>query len=131
MAEQKGDLTWRKLAPALYNLLLDQQLPEPFAVIGLDIKEGSVDFPNYKSGTWGPKVAEASIAKDGRSWLQPTALAPQLRELVTNRLNGNRWPIPQLGEINIPRPMDAAEGHSLYDGFMAGVLAWTNKVSEC
>ena len=38
-----GDLTWRKLAPALYNLLLDQQLPERFAVIGLDIKEGSPD----------------------------------------------------------------------------------------
>lgn len=33
-----GDLTWRKLAPAFYNLLLDQQLPEHFAVIGLDIK---------------------------------------------------------------------------------------------
>ena len=25
-----GDLTWRKLAPALYNLLLDKQLPERF-----------------------------------------------------------------------------------------------------
>ena len=38
-----GDLTWRKLAPALYNLLLDQQLPEHFAVIGLDMKDGSTD----------------------------------------------------------------------------------------
>ncbi|MFZ1043063.1 MAG: glucose-6-phosphate dehydrogenase [Anaerolineales bacterium] len=38
-----GDLTWRKLAPALYNLLLDRQLPERFAVIGLDIKGGSQD----------------------------------------------------------------------------------------
>src|SRR5258706_14309096 len=38
-----GDLTWRKLAPALYNLLLDQQMPERFALIGLDIKDGSVD----------------------------------------------------------------------------------------
>jgi glucose-6-phosphate 1-dehydrogenase len=38
-----GDLTWRKLAPALYNLLLDQQLPERFAVIGLDIKDESPD----------------------------------------------------------------------------------------
>ena len=38
-----GDLTWRKLAPALYNLLLAQQLPEHFAVIGLDIKAGSAD----------------------------------------------------------------------------------------
>ena len=33
-----GDLTWRKLAPALFNLLLAQGLPEHFAVIGLDIK---------------------------------------------------------------------------------------------
>jgi glucose-6-phosphate 1-dehydrogenase len=38
-----GDLTWRKLAPALVNLLLDQQLPERFAVIGLDIKKESPD----------------------------------------------------------------------------------------
>jgi glucose-6-phosphate 1-dehydrogenase len=36
-----GDLTWRKLSPALYNLLLDNQLPGHFAVIGLDMKEQS------------------------------------------------------------------------------------------
>jgi glucose-6-phosphate 1-dehydrogenase len=40
-----GDLTWRKLAPALYNLLLRQELPEHFAVIGLDMKnEGPDEF---------------------------------------------------------------------------------------
>ena len=40
-----GDLTWRKLAPALYNLLLSQQLPEHFAVIGLDLKNaGPAEF---------------------------------------------------------------------------------------
>jgi glucose-6-phosphate 1-dehydrogenase len=38
-----GDLTWRKLAPAVYNMLLEHQLPEHFAVIGLDIKAASVD----------------------------------------------------------------------------------------
>jgi len=38
-----GDLTWRKLAPALFNLMLNQQLPERFAVIGLDLKNGSPD----------------------------------------------------------------------------------------
>src|SRR6185503_10035580 len=38
-----GDLTWRKLAPALYNLLLRQQLPEHFAAIGLDMKNESPD----------------------------------------------------------------------------------------
>jgi glucose-6-phosphate 1-dehydrogenase len=38
-----GDLTWRKLAPALINLLLRKELPEHFAVIGLDIKTESAD----------------------------------------------------------------------------------------
>jgi glucose-6-phosphate 1-dehydrogenase len=30
------------------------------------------DFPNYAAGTWGPREAEGLIAKDGRSWVQPT-----------------------------------------------------------
>lgn len=29
-------------------------------------------FPNYPAGTWGPESAEALIAQDGRSWLQPS-----------------------------------------------------------
>ena len=33
-----GDLTWRKLVPALYNLFLDNLLPQSFALIGLDRK---------------------------------------------------------------------------------------------
>jgi glucose-6-phosphate 1-dehydrogenase len=37
-----GDLTWRKLMPAMYNLFLDQWAPERFAILGLDIK----DFTN-------------------------------------------------------------------------------------
>jgi len=40
-----GDLTWRKLVPALYNLCVDDLLPEQFAVIGIDRKEMSdADF---------------------------------------------------------------------------------------
>ncbi len=31
-----------------------------------------IDFPNYQAGTWGPEAAEVLIAKDGRSWIQPT-----------------------------------------------------------
>ena len=38
-----GDLTWRKLVPALYNLYLDKWLPEQFAVLGLDLKPMSDD----------------------------------------------------------------------------------------
>lgn len=34
-----GDLTWRKIMPAIYNLYLDNWLPDQYAVIGLDIKE--------------------------------------------------------------------------------------------
>lgn len=30
-----GDLTWRKLMPAIYNLYLDQWLPEHFAILGV------------------------------------------------------------------------------------------------
>lgn len=33
-----GDLTWRKLVPALHNLFLDGQLPGQLAVIGVDRK---------------------------------------------------------------------------------------------
>ena len=30
-----GDLTWRKLIPGIYNLYLDNWIPEQFAVIGI------------------------------------------------------------------------------------------------
>jgi glucose-6-phosphate 1-dehydrogenase len=33
-----GDLTWRKLVPALYNLWLDRWLPEPFQIFCVDGK---------------------------------------------------------------------------------------------
>ncbi|MGD8848187.1 MAG: hypothetical protein PVF18_00580, partial [Anaerolineales bacterium] len=36
-----GDLTWRKLIPAVYNICVDEALPEHFAVIGIDRKEMS------------------------------------------------------------------------------------------
>jgi glucose-6-phosphate 1-dehydrogenase len=38
-----GDLTHRKLVPALYNLHLDGLLPERFAVVGVGRKEMSDD----------------------------------------------------------------------------------------
>jgi glucose-6-phosphate 1-dehydrogenase len=34
-----GDLTWRKLVPALYDLYRDGGLPEPFALLGVDREE--------------------------------------------------------------------------------------------
>ena len=38
-----GDLTWRKLIPALYDLFLDNYLPEKFAIFGVDGKPVSAD----------------------------------------------------------------------------------------
>ena len=34
-----GDLAWRKLVPALYNLFLDNRLPDRFAIVGIARKE--------------------------------------------------------------------------------------------
>ncbi len=42
-----GYLTWGKLSPALYNLYIDHELPERFAIIGLDTKELSPDELNH------------------------------------------------------------------------------------
>jgi glucose-6-phosphate 1-dehydrogenase len=42
-----GDLAWRKLIPALYDLSLDRWLPEHFAVVGLDLK--TMDDDTFRS----------------------------------------------------------------------------------
>ncbi len=46
-----GDLTRRKLVPALYNLLLDQQLPERFAIVGVARK-------NMENDTFRQRIRE-------------------------------------------------------------------------
>ncbi|HSI73749.1 MAG TPA: hypothetical protein VK934_11295, partial [Fimbriimonas sp.] len=38
-----GDLTKRKLMPALFNLFLDKQLPEQFTILGVS-RKGDVDW---------------------------------------------------------------------------------------
>ncbi|HEX7973679.1 MAG TPA: glucose-6-phosphate dehydrogenase [Anaerolineales bacterium] len=38
-----GDLAWRKLVPALYNLFLEKWLPDRFSILGLDRKPMSLD----------------------------------------------------------------------------------------
>lgn len=39
----RGDLTWRKLVPAFYNLFVDGWPPDQFAIIGVDRREMSND----------------------------------------------------------------------------------------
>jgi glucose-6-phosphate 1-dehydrogenase len=38
-----GDLTWRKLVPAFYNLYLDHQLPDKFTILGMNRKDVALD----------------------------------------------------------------------------------------
>lgn len=38
-----GDLTWRKLVPAIYNLHLSALLPEKYAIFGVDAKQTDLD----------------------------------------------------------------------------------------
>src|SRR5437773_3120044 len=38
-----GDLTWRKLIPALYNLFLEQSLAERFRILGVDRQDQGND----------------------------------------------------------------------------------------
>jgi glucose-6-phosphate 1-dehydrogenase len=38
-----GDLTWRKLVPALFDLFVDKWLPDRFGVVGVDLKAMSND----------------------------------------------------------------------------------------
>ena len=56
-----GDLTYRKLMPALYNLFLDKYLPEQFRIISI----GRSDFSNTTYRNYIKKgIAEHSRRKD-------------------------------------------------------------------
>ncbi len=72
-----GDLTWRKLAPALYNLLLTQQLPEHFSVIGLDIKDESSDEFRLRLRDGAQSFCECGEV-DAKTW---NGIAPKLSYL--------------------------------------------------
>jgi glucose-6-phosphate 1-dehydrogenase len=95
-----GDLTWRKLAPAIFNLLMDKQLPEQFAVIGLDMKEQSpeefrqrlrdgannfCDCGKVNARTWGKFVQRVSyLSGDFSNPAVYQALKGKLTELEKN-----------------------------------------------
>jgi glucose-6-phosphate 1-dehydrogenase len=42
----------------------------------LEVWQGAAapEFPNYEPGSWGPRAADALLARDGRRWMLPTAL---------------------------------------------------------
>jgi len=72
-----GDLVWRKLAPALYNLLLDQQLPAHFALIGVGRKKKSSDEFRLRLRDGANSFCERG-GVDGKVW---DGFAPKLSYL--------------------------------------------------
>ncbi len=85
-----GDLNYRKLTPALYNLYIDGFLPERFAVAGIGRSEytneafrerlqgGIAEFSRRKEGPWdefAPKISYLKMdVADGASYAQITKL---------------------------------------------------------
>lgn len=70
-----GDLAWRKLLPALYNLNLDGDLPSSFAVVGFGIgSQGDGD-------EWIRARAREGISKFSRQPLDDNAFADYARML--------------------------------------------------
>ena len=83
-----GDLTFRKLIPALYNIAADGDLPAGLTVVGFarrDEVEGAWRFVDsieeawhasecqpplydYPAGSWGPRTADELLERDGRAW---------------------------------------------------------------
>lgn len=62
-----GDLSWRKLLPAVYNLNVDGVLPAPFAVVGFGLgAEGDGD-------AWIRARARDGIERFSRQKVEPTA----------------------------------------------------------
>ncbi|HEX9944790.1 MAG TPA: glucose-6-phosphate dehydrogenase [Thermoanaerobaculia bacterium] len=90
-----GDLTWRKLVPALYNLWLDKALREPFRVIALDhkdlapeayldhLREGIDQFSRRGRAEEEPwKRFAANVVYRRADFADPTALARLADELA-------------------------------------------------
>ena len=65
-----GDLTKRKLMPALYNLRLNKQLPEDFAIIGLARAEKDDDTFKEELGAAMQEYATAQLDKEQWDWFK-------------------------------------------------------------
>lgn len=61
-----GDLTWRKLVPAIYNLLLDSYLPDRFAIVGVARKKVENDAFRAKIREGVDQFSRRSVADESR-----------------------------------------------------------------
>src|SRR3954468_15340846 len=74
-----GDLAWRKLLPAVYNLNVDGALPSHFSVVGFGLPaEGSV---TGDPDEWLRNRAKSGVAKFSRQSLEEDHFADFARAL--------------------------------------------------
>jgi glucose-6-phosphate 1-dehydrogenase len=82
-----GDLTWRKLVPALYDLFMDKWLPEQFVVIGVDVKDMSNDQFQKHLLDGVKQFSRHGVAKNG-DW---DSFAPHLQFTKTDFTASNAF----------------------------------------
>ncbi len=75
-----GDLTHRKLIPALYNLFLDKWLPENFSILGIDRLDMNDDAYRKKLREGVDEFSRRGKTKDG-DW---NRFAPHLNYLTAD-----------------------------------------------
>src|SRR5215211_805066 len=69
-----GDLTYRKLMPALYNLYLDKYLPEKFLIVGI----GRTEFTNLAFRNHTKKGIELHSRRPGCTKIAWKEFAPHI-----------------------------------------------------
>jgi glucose-6-phosphate 1-dehydrogenase len=143
-----GDLTRRKLIPALYNLMLDRLLPEPLAIIGASreaastnalherLRESTEEFSRRKPldpEVWTRLAARIDYVAGS---LEESATFARLAErLVTaDRVlgtRGNRIYYLAVPPDVVPTVLDGlARGGLLYEHQPAGTKPWSRIVIE-
>lgn len=83
-----GDLTSRKLAPALYNLFLDQQLPEIWAIVG--VARSKIDDSTFRQRIREgiDRVSRRGAVKES-IWTEFSGNISYLSEDVSDRASGS------------------------------------------
>ncbi len=83
-----GDLTSRKLAPALYNLLLDQQLPELWAIVGVARRKMDDDTFRQRIREGIDRVSRRGVVKES-VWTEFSGNISYTSEDVNDLASGN------------------------------------------
>ena len=82
-----GDLTWRKLLPALYNLRLDGFLPEKFAIVGVDRAERDAEAFRARMRDGVEHFSRRQVTNENL-WSGFVANAAYVREDLTDDASG-------------------------------------------